>query len=79
MRIVQIVVLSIAALSMLGLAACSNMNRTEQRVVSGTAIGAGTGAVAGALIPGLGIGTGALIGAGAGAVTGLIVDETAED
>ncbi len=75
----RMVVLGVAALSMLGLTACANMNNTEQRVVSGTAIGAGAGAVAGALIPGLGIGTGALIGAGAGAVTGVIVDETAED
>ena len=75
----KIVAVSIAALSMLGLTACANMNNSEQRVVSGTAIGAGTGAVAGALIPGLSIGGGALIGAGAGAVTGLIVDETADD
>lgn len=71
--------LSVVVLSMLGLTACANMNNTEQRVVSGTAIGAGTGAVAGALIPGLSVGGGALIGAGAGAVTGLIVDETADD
>jgi osmotically inducible lipoprotein OsmB len=54
---------------------CSNMNSTEQRVLSGGAIGAGTGAAVGALT-GLSIGTGALIGAGVGAATGYIVDQS---
>lgn len=67
--------LGFVAVSMLALTACANMNETEQRVVSGTAIGAGAGAVAGALIPGLSIGGGALIGAGAGALGGYIVDQ----
>jgi hypothetical protein len=70
--------LGIAAVSILVLAGCGNMNQTEQRVVSGAAIGAGSGAVAGALIPGLSMGGGALIGAGAGALTGYIVDQNDE-
>jgi hypothetical protein len=60
---------------MLLLAACSGMNNTEQRVVSGAAIGAGAGALVGAVTP-LSIGAGALIGAGAGAAGGYIVDQT---
>lgn len=41
-------------------------------IVKGGAIGAGGGAVAGALIPGLGVGEGALIGAAGGAVVGAL-------
>ena len=65
-----------AALALLATAGCSNMNSTEQRVLSGGAIGAGAGAVAGALIPGLSVGGGALIGAGVGAAGGYIYDQT---
>jgi hypothetical protein len=69
------IALTVVVLSSLALAGCSNMSQTEQRVVSGTAIGAAGGAVAGALIPGLSVGGGALIGAGAGALTGYLVDQ----
>jgi hypothetical protein len=41
-------------------------------IVKGGAIGAGGGAVAGALIPGLGVGEGALIGGAGGAVIGAL-------
>ena len=65
-----------AAGLLFALAACSNMNQTEQRVVSGTAIGAGAGAALVAVTGGLSIGTGALIGAGVGAAGGYVVDQT---
>lgn len=41
-------------------------------IVKGAAIGAGGGAVAGAIIPGLGVGEGALIGGAGGAVVGAL-------
>jgi uncharacterized membrane protein len=57
----------------LALAGCSNMSATEQRVLSGGAIGAGGGAVIGALAGSPAIGAAA--GAGAGALGGLIYDQ----
>ncbi len=55
------------------LAGCSGMSNTQQRVLSGGAIGAGSGALIGwaAGSPA----AGAAIGAGAGAVGGLIYDQ----
>jgi hypothetical protein len=69
----------VAAAMTVALGGCANMNNTEQRVLSGGAIGAGAGAVVGALTGGLSIPVGALIGAGAGAATGFIVDQTSDD
>lgn len=63
-------ILSAAALvALLGACGSSDFDRT----VSGAGIGAGAGAVVGALTP-LSVGTGALIGAGAGGATGLFTD-----
>ena len=56
----------------IGLAGCSDMNSTQQRALSGTAIGAAGGAVLGAI--GGNAGLGAVAGAGAGLVGGLIYD-----
>jgi hypothetical protein len=67
-----------AALLIAGLTSCSGMNSTQQRVLSGAAIGAGGGALVGAATGG-NAGTGALIGAGAGAVGGYIVDQNSRD
>jgi hypothetical protein len=64
----------VLALSGLLLAGCAGMGDTEQRVLTGAAIGAGAGAGLGAVTGGLSIPAGAIIGAGAGAVTGLAVD-----
>ena len=52
---------------------CSGMSNTEQRVLSGGAIGAGSGALIGwaAGCPGCG----AAIGGGAGAVGGYVYDQ----
>lgn len=53
---------------MLGLAACSNMNQTEENVAGGAALGAGTGALLGG-----GVGD-ALLGGALGAGAGYVYD-----
>ena len=63
--------------ALLLLSGCSGMSDTEQRAVSGTAIGAAGGAVVGA-IAGNTV-AGAAIGAGAGLAGGLIVDHVEKD
>ena len=55
-------------------AACADMTPTQQRALTGTAIGAGGGAVIGAI--GGNAGLGAIAGAGAGLVGGLLVDRS---
>jgi osmotically inducible lipoprotein OsmB len=59
---------SIAIVLTLGLTGCSNMSNTEQRTLSGGAIGAAGGAVIGALsgCPWCGAAIGGAVGAGAG-------------
>lgn len=59
--------------AVLALTGCSNMSNTQQRVLSGTAIGAGGGALIGAAAGNAG--AGALIGAGAGALGGYMYDQ----
>lgn len=41
------------------------------KVLKSTAIGAGAGALAGAVIPGVSVGTGALVGGAGGAIVGI--------
>lgn len=53
--------------------ACAGMTPTQQRALSGGAIGAGGGAIIGAIAGNAGMG--AAIGAGAGVLGGLIVDQ----
>lgn len=53
------------------IAACSGMNRTQQRALSGGAIGAAGGAAIGAITGGSAV-TGALIGGAGGAAVGAI-------
>lgn len=55
----------------LALPACSGLNRTEQRAVTGGAIGAGGGALIGAATGGSPL-TGALIGGAGGAAVGAL-------
>ncbi len=55
------------------LSGCSGMSYTEQRTLSGGAIGAAGGALIGAAAGAPG--TGAAIGAGAGAVGGYLYDQ----
>jgi hypothetical protein len=58
----------------LPIAACADMTPTQQRALTGTAIGAGGGAVLGAI--GGNAGLGAAAGAGAGLLGGLLVDRS---
>ena len=66
-------VLVIAALS-LPVIACADMTPTQQRALTGTAIGASGGAIIGAIGGNAALGAG--IGAGAGLVGGLLVDQS---
>ena len=56
------------------LSACADMTSTQQRALTGTAIGAGGGAVIGAI--GGNAGLGAAAGAGARLIGGLLVDRS---
>jgi OmpA family protein len=62
-----------AVVSVVPLAGCADMNPTQQRALSGTAIGAGGGAIIGAIAGNAGLGAG--IGAAAGLAGGLIYDQ----
>jgi hypothetical protein len=71
MRTGRLLLIVLMAFSIAG---CAGLNKTEQRVLSGGAIGAGVG-TAGAVILGGPLVVGAAVGAAAGAVGGVIVDE----
>lgn len=60
------------------LGACSNMNTTQQRTLSGAGIGAGVGAVGTAMTGGC-VSCGAAIGAAAGAGAGYLYDQSKKD
>jgi len=64
----------VAALTLLGTAACSNMNDTQQRTLAGGAGGAVVGTVIGAAAGGC-IWCGTLIGGAVGAGAGYIYDQ----
>lgn len=64
----------VALLVLLVAGGCSNMNSTEQRTLSGGAIGAGVGAVGTALTGGC-IACGAAIGGAVGAGGGFLYDQ----
>ena len=53
---------------------CSGMSNTQQKTLSGAGIGAGGGAVLGAVVGGSAV-TGAVVGGGVGAITGYILGE----
>lgn len=57
------------------LAGCAGMSTTQQRTLSGAAIGAGSGAAIGAITGGS-PGVGAAVGAGAGALGGYLYDQS---
>ena len=57
--------------------ACADLTSTQQRALTGTAIGAGGGAVLGAI--GGNAALGAVAGAGAGLATGLVVDRVRQN
>lgn len=66
--------LPVAGALLLATTACSGMGDTEQRVLSGGAIGAGVG-VASTIITGGCIACGAAIGGAVGAASGWLLDE----
>ena len=68
----RIVILALVAALLLPVSACTNMNKTQQGVASGAALGALGGAGI-AAISGGAAGWGALAGAGIGALAGGIV------
>lgn len=60
--------------ALLGMAACSDMNTTQQRTLSGGAIGAGVG-TAGTLLTGGCVWCGALVGGAVGSGGGYLYDQ----
>lgn len=64
----------VAASITLMLGACSNLNDTQERALSGGAIGAAGGAVVGAITGGSAV-TGGLIGGAVGAAAGALTTE----
>ncbi len=64
-------------LATFGLCACTGLNDTQQRALTGTGGGAAVGAVLGAI--GGNAGLGALVGAGAGLAGGLIFDHVKKE
>lgn len=70
MKLLKVFGIALMVFSFLG---CAGMSRTQQRVLSGSAIGAaaGTGIAA---VAGGSLAVGAAVGAAAGAVGGVIVD-----
>lgn len=68
------IVLATALAALLTTGACSGMNRTEQRALSGGAIGAAGGALVGGMTGGSVVG-GALIGGAGGAAIGALTSD----
>lgn len=64
----------LASVALLGSAACSNMNDTEQRTLSGGAIGAGGGALFSAIVGGNPL-VGAVVGGAGGAAVGALTSK----
>ncbi len=64
----------LAALCILALAGCSEMSPTQQRVLTGAAIGTTVGAVGTVMMGGC-VACGAAIGGAVGAGTGYVVDQ----
>jgi hypothetical protein len=64
---------TIIAAAVLALAACSNLDDTQQKVLSGGAVGAGVGTI-GTLITGGCVPCGTVVGAAVGAGTGYALD-----
>ena len=70
---IRCIILSLVVVATLWVTGCSNMSQTQQRVLSGGAIGAGSGAVIGAIAGNAGMG--AAIGGAAGLAGGYIYDQ----
>ena len=74
-RYAMVGVLALALVSSVG---CTNMSKTQQGLISGTAVGAAAGAGIAALAGGY-AGWGALIGAGGGAIVGGLIGHGADE
>lgn len=70
----KLLVLSGAALLSIGAAAPASA-QSANHILRGAGIGAAGGVVAGALIPGLGVGEGALVGAAGGALYNTLINK----
>lgn len=70
----RLFVLGSAALLSLGAAAPASA-QSAGHILRGAGIGAAGGVIAGAIIPGLGVGEGALIGGAAGALHNTLIDK----
>lgn len=70
--------LALLLVSGLGIAGCSGMSSTQQRTLSGGAIGAGAGA-AGSAVTGGCVTCGAALGGALGAGAGYLYDRSKED
>ena len=68
----------LAIIAGVGIGACSDMNSTQQRTLSGAGAGAAGGAAIGAITGGSAVG-GALLGGAAGAAGGYIYDKNKND
>ena len=68
------VIKTMAAVSLIALAGCSDMNSQQQRMVSGGATGAAVGAV-GTVMTGGCVACGAAIGGTVGTAAGYVVDK----
>jgi osmotically inducible lipoprotein OsmB len=68
------VLVPLLAVAMLATSGCANMNSTQQRTLSGGAIGAGSGAVITVLTGGC-VWCGAAIGGAVGAGAGYVYDQ----
>ena len=73
MNIVKTLLVIVLLVALIG--GCAHMTNQQQRVLSGGAIGAGTGAALGA-VTGHSLVGGAAIGAAAGAVGGYVYDQS---
>lgn len=65
--------LLLSVIALVFLVGCENLSTSEKRVLGGTALGAGAGALIGSISGHAG--TGAAIGAGAGLVGGYLYDQ----
>lgn len=70
--------LAAAVIGALALGGCTNMNSTEQRTLSGGAIGATVGTIGTAITGGC-VACGAALGGAVGAAGGYIYDQTQKD
>ncbi len=68
-------ILSSAALLSIGAAAAPASAQSAGHILRGAGIGAAGGVVAGAIIPGLGVGEGALVGAAGGALYNTLINK----